>query len=48
MTFKKYPKIHRLGKEETEGILDGVCYIEEKLDGANASIWIDKRGEITC
>lgn len=47
-TFKKYPKIHRLGKEEVEGILDGVCHIEEKLDGANASIWIDKRGELTC
>lgn len=31
-----------------EGILDGVCHVEEKLDGANASIWIDKRGEITC
>lgn len=46
--FKKYPKIHRLGKEETEGILEGVCHVEEKIDGANASIWLDKRGEITC
>lgn len=48
MTFKKYPKIHRLGKEEVEGILDGKCYIQEKLDGANTSVWLDKRGEITC
>lgn len=48
MSFKKYPKIHRLGKEETDGILFGRCHIEEKIDGANASIWIDKRGEITC
>lgn len=48
MTFKKYPKIHRLGKEETDGILEGVCDIQEKLDGANTSIWLDKRGEITC
>lgn len=39
--FKRYPKIHRLGKEETEGILDGICHIEEKIDGANASIWND-------
>lgn len=46
--FKKYPKIHRLGKEETEGILIGDCHIEEKIDGANVSIWLDKRGEITC
>jgi len=30
--FKKYPKIHRLGKEETEGILEGTCYIQEKID----------------
>lgn len=48
MTFKKYPKIHRLGKEEVDGILEGVCYIQEKIDGANTSIWLDKRGEITC
>jgi hypothetical protein len=47
-TFKKYPKIHRLGKEETDGILFGDCHIQEKLDGANTSIWLDKRGEITC
>lgn len=47
-TFKKYPKIHRLGKEETDGILIGEVHVEEKIDGANASIWLDKRGEITC
>lgn len=48
MTFKKYPKIHRLGKEETEGILQGEIHVQEKIDGANVSIWIDKRGEIAC
>lgn len=47
-TFKKYPKIHRLGKEEVEGILLGTCEIQEKIDGANAQIWVDKRGEVTC
>jgi len=47
-TFKKYPKIHRLGKEENDGILYGKCTIQEKLDGANVSIWLDKRGEVTC
>lgn len=47
-TFKKYPKIHRLGKEETEGILIGTCVVQEKIDGANAQVWIDKRGAITC
>ena len=48
MTFKKYPKIYRLGTDEVEGILLGDCYIEEKIDGANTSIWLDKRDEITC
>lgn len=48
MSFKTYPKIHRLGKEETEGVLIGTCHIQEKIDGANTQIWIDKRGDITC
>lgn len=39
MVFKKYNKVHRLGKEETEGILDGKVLIQEKIDGANTSIW---------
>lgn len=42
--FIKYPKIHRLGKEETEGILNALCYIQEKIDGANTSIWIGEDG----
>lgn len=45
--FKKYPKIHRLGKEETDGILEGVVHIEEKIDGANVSIWCEN-GELMC
>jgi hypothetical protein len=39
--FKEYKKIHRLGKEETDGILDGRCVIQEKVDGANVSIWLE-------
>ncbi len=39
--FFKYRKIQRLGKEETDGILEGTCHIQEKVDGANTSIWID-------
>lgn len=42
-----YPKIHRLGKEEVEGILDGWCFIEEKIDRANTSIWIED-GKVKC
>ncbi len=42
MAFKEYPKIHRLGSEENDGILDeGVCVIQEKIDGANTSIWLE-------
>lgn len=47
--FKKYPKIHRLGKEETDGILEGEgIVIQEKIDGANVSIWIDDEGVLHC
>jgi hypothetical protein len=41
MDFKRYPKIHRLGKDETDGILFGRVHVEEKIDGANAQIWFD-------
>ena len=42
MEFRKYEKIHRLGKEEVDGILDGICHIQEKIDGANTLIWTDE------
>lgn len=38
MTFHKYNKLHRIGKEETKDIfIDGedIIYIEEKIDGGN-------------
>ena len=41
MSFKKYNKIHRLGKDETAGILHGTVHVEEKLDGANVQIWME-------
>ena len=44
--FKKYNKIHALHKAESDGILVGKCHIQEKLDGANASIWMHKDGTI--
>jgi len=43
--FIKYPKIHRLGVDENDGILLGDCFIQEKVDGANTSIWLED-GEI--
>ena len=43
--FIKYDKISRLDKEETEGIFNGEVHIFERLDGANAQIWI-KEGKL--
>jgi len=45
MNFKKYPKVHRLGKDETDGILFGTVHVEEKLDGSNVQIWMEN-GEL--
>lgn len=47
MEFRVYEKIHRLGKEETDGYLLGTISVQEKVDGANTSIWL-KDGEIRC
>ena len=48
MPFKEYPKIKRLGEEENDGILIGTVFVQEKIDGANTSIWLDENGEIQC
>lgn len=44
---KNYWKIHALHKEECEGILNWLCYIQEKIDGANASVW-NESGVLHC
>lgn len=44
MQFRKYEKIHRLGKDEVDGILNGTCHITEKIDGANLSVWLGDDG----
>ena len=41
--FKRYNKIHRLGKEEVDGILEGTVHVQEKIDGANTSIWVEDK-----
>lgn len=48
MQFRQYTKIHRLGNEENDGILVGKCYIQEKIDGANTSIYLRPDGEVEC
>jgi len=39
MPHKNYGKIYHIDKEECEGILQGICYIQEKIDWANLSVW---------
>lgn len=46
MTFKKYQHIERLGTTEVQNIELGECYVFPKVDGTNASVWLDKDGNI--
>jgi hypothetical protein len=41
MTHIKYNKVYHIDKEEVEGILSGPVTVQEKIDGANASIWLE-------
>jgi len=47
MTFHKYPKIYRIGSDETKELITSPTdklYVEEKLDGGNARFMVkDKR-----
>ena len=44
--FVKYQHLERLGTSEVEGIQSGTCYVFPKLDGTNASIWMDSEGNL--
>lgn len=44
--FKKYQHLERLGTTEVDGIETGTCYVFPKLDGTNASVWIDAEGNL--
>jgi len=46
MDFKKYQKVRRYGEKKNEGIEVGTCYVFPKIDGTNASIWLNDNGEI--
>lgn len=43
MSHIKYNKIYALGKDETRDYLegDGHIVVEEKIDGANTSVWLE-------
>lgn len=42
MEFKKYQHVERFGTLEVKGITEGTCFIFPKIDGTNASVWLDK------
>lgn len=46
MYFKKYQHLERFGTTEVQGIEFGEIYVFPKIDGTNASVWIDERGDI--
>lgn len=48
MEFKKYQHVTRLGASGTEGILEGIVYIQPKIDGTNSSVWLNDDGTIGC
>lgn len=40
MLYKSYQHVERLGREEVEGILNGTCSIQTKIDGTNGVLWL--------
>lgn len=43
---KTYDKVSRIEKEECEDLTKGRVHIFEKIDGANASIWMNTEGDL--
>ncbi|QKZ15211.1 RNA ligase family protein [Spirosoma sp. KUDC1026] len=41
MSFTKYPHLERFGATEVHQIELGECYVFPKIDGTNASLWIE-------
>ncbi|MDO5438907.1 MAG: RNA ligase family protein [Erysipelotrichaceae bacterium] len=46
MQYKSYQHIERLGREEVEGILEGKCYIQPKIDGTNGVLFLGDDGVV--
>lgn len=46
MEFIKYQHLERFGTPEVRNIELGDCFIFPKIDGTNASVWIDSNGNI--
>lgn len=46
MEFRKYQHLERFGTDEVDGIELGDCFIFPKVDGTNASVWLDDEGNL--
>ena len=46
MEFIKYQHLERYGTTEVEGIEFGEVYVFPKIDGTNASLWLDSEGRL--
>lgn len=46
MEFKKYQHIERVGTSAVNGIEFGKCFVSYKVDGSNASCWLNSDGDI--
>lgn len=46
--FQKYLHLERFGTDAVDGINVGLCHIFPKLDGTNASFWMDDEGVFHC
>lgn len=46
MEFKRYRKIKKYSEVDTVGIEVGTCYVFPKIDGTNATSWLDSNGQI--
>jgi hypothetical protein len=41
MKFDKYQHVERLGRSGVCGLTEGTCHVFPKIDGTNASVWLD-------
>jgi len=46
--FLKYQHVERWNHQECDGLLEGICHVFYKLDGTNASVWMDAPGGGIC
>lgn len=44
--FREYMHVERFGNDEVQGIELGECHVFPKLDGTNASVWVDEKYNI--